>query len=222
MRRINICTAAVGAAALLVAVPAAAVVKIATLTGSLYSSQDFTNVFGGGSQLAGYAYRFVITYDTTRGMRSIGPGYDQIGGGSDNFLSNPITYIAITVNGTTKSFQPNRSSSIFTGPDTINFAAGFEQLGSGVNMNKSINIFTGAGLAPALLTSDFGPVPRNWAGVINFFDETANSGVILYLNGSPGTYAVTNAVPEPASWTLLISGFGMVGATLRRRRIATA
>ncbi|MGL4540912.1 MAG: CHRD domain-containing protein [Polymorphobacter sp.] len=30
------------------------------------------------------------------------------------------------------------------------------------------------------------------------------------------------AVPEPASWALLITGFGMVGATLRRRQRATA
>jgi len=28
--------------------------------------------------------------------------------------------------------------------------------------------------------------------------------------------------PEPAAWALMISGFGMAGATLRRRRIATA
>jgi hypothetical protein len=30
------------------------------------------------------------------------------------------------------------------------------------------------------------------------------------------------AVPEPATWALMISGFGMAGATLRRRRLAVA
>jgi hypothetical protein len=29
-------------------------------------------------------------------------------------------------------------------------------------------------------------------------------------------------VPEPASWAMLISGFGLVGATMRRRRMAVA
>ena len=29
-----------------------------------------------------------------------------------------------------------------------------------------------------------------------------------------------NAVPEPATWALMISGFGMVGSALRRRRLA--
>ena len=33
--------------------------------------------------------------------------------------------------------------------------------------------------------------------------------------------AVTSAVPEPATWAMMITGFGMLGATLRRRR-ATA
>lgn len=37
------------------------------------------------------------------------------------------------------------------------------------------------------------------------------------------TLAVTTgAIPEPASWAMLITGFGLVGATLRRRRIAIA
>jgi hypothetical protein len=32
----------------------------------------------------------------------------------------------------------------------------------------------------------------------------------------------TGVIPEPASWTLMIGGFGLVGAALRRRRFATA
>ncbi|THD61660.1 MAG: PEP-CTERM sorting domain-containing protein [Phenylobacterium sp.] len=32
----------------------------------------------------------------------------------------------------------------------------------------------------------------------------------------------SGGVPEPASWALMIAGFGMAGATLRRRRVAVA
>ena len=32
----------------------------------------------------------------------------------------------------------------------------------------------------------------------------------------------TNAVPEPASWALMIAGFGLTGAAMRRRRVAAA
>ena len=222
MRRIDIYPAAMAAAALLVATPAAAVVKTATITGSLFSSQDFSNVFGGGSQLAGYAYRIDVTYDTDIGTRTTGPTQDQIGGGSDSFLANPITNVAITINGITQSFQPNRSSSVITGPGGISISARLEQLGTGINVSKTLDIFTGAGSAPALLTSDFGPVSRNWAGTANIFDEPANLGAILYLDTTAGTYAVTGGVPEPASWALLIGGFAMIGAAMRRRRLAVA
>lgn len=40
------------------------------------------------------------------------------------------------------------------------------------------------------------------------------------------SFTVTNlssgAVPEPASWAMLIAGFGLVGAVMRRRRLAAA
>lgn len=36
------------------------------------------------------------------------------------------------------------------------------------------------------------------------------------------TQTITAGVPEPASWALMISGFGMTGAMLRRRRSALA
>jgi hypothetical protein len=32
----------------------------------------------------------------------------------------------------------------------------------------------------------------------------------------------TGSVPEPAAWTLMIGGFGLVGAALRHRRNAPA
>ncbi|WP_243445868.1 PEPxxWA-CTERM sorting domain-containing protein [Polymorphobacter arshaanensis] len=49
---------------------------------------------------------------------------------------------------------------------------------------------------------------------------------VLTLNYNASSNAVlysTGTVPEPASWALMIAGFGMVGAGLRRRRdFATA
>ena len=35
-----------------------------------------------------------------------------------------------------------------------------------------------------------------------------------------GVAALPTAVPEPASWAMMAGGFGLAGATMRRRRTA--
>ena len=66
---------------------------------------------------------------------------------------------------------------------------------------------------------------------------TINSGFVAGVNtltfavfdgGSPAAVRLDNvvltatAVPDAATWTLMIAGFAMVGATLRRRTALTA
>lgn len=53
---------------------------------------------------------------------------------------------------------------------------------------------------------------------------TGLAGGIKSLNAVAklGTGFAGGAVPEPASWALMISGFGLTGAALRRRRAAVA
>lgn len=50
---------------------------------------------------------------------------------------------------------------------------------------------------------------------------TGGGGSIGGGSGDGGTIVVPGAVPEPASWFLMILGFGFVGAMLRRRRAAS-
>jgi PEP-CTERM motif len=55
--------------------------------------------------------------------------------------------------------------------------------------------------------------------VVNFGQATGNP------SGLRVEFLSSNAVPEPASWALMIGGFGLTGAALRRRRrlaVATA
>ena len=42
------------------------------------------------------------------------------------------------------------------------------------------------------------------------------------LPGGEGGNGETPAVPEPASWAMLIAGFGLTGAMMRRRRAVAA
>lgn len=57
-----------------------------------------------------------------------------------------------------------------------------------------------------ILFSAFGESPGQFT-----YDGNGGQAVFSYSTG-------VGAVPEPASWALMIGGFGMAGATLRRRR----
>jgi hypothetical protein len=48
-------------------------------------------------------------------------------------------------------------------------------------------------------------------------------GSVTITQAVNGTFAasVAGAVPEPATWAMMIGGFGMVGGAMRRRRVST-
>lgn len=53
------------------------------------------------------------------------------------------------------------------------------------------------------------------------FDSQGNRIIVLDSNGENGADAfalILTPVPEPATWALMIGGFGFAGASLRRRR----
>ncbi len=59
-------------------------------------------------------------------------------------------------------------------------------------------------------------------------DPSASASAYVNDNAQGGQYTnyafrlVSSAVPEPATWAMMIGGFGLAGATLRRRRAAQA
>jgi hypothetical protein len=55
----------------------------------------------------------------------------------------------------------------------------------------------------------------------NYFDFTQGvDGGLINVGQGPVVTPPTGAVPEPATWAMMILGFGMVGGLLRRRRTA--
>lgn len=60
---------------------------------------------------------------------------------------------------------------------------------------------------------------------IRLYNGALDAGAVsqLWNGGTPlGSSTLTGAIPEPASWALLIAGFGLTGAALRRRRAIAA
>ena len=154
--------------------------------------------------------------------------YDQFTLGSSASISgiNLWTYAsagydAVTSTGYTLSiFDGTRSTLLFSQLviplTTLDFRQGiFSQelfLGgsiSGLNLNAGTYW---AGFHANILGT-MGFVGGNGSGVQNV------SGTSYNLNDNAGYQLLSNgAVPEPASWALMVGGFGLVGGALRSRR----
>lgn len=125
-----------------------------------------------------------------------------------------VTPFTVTANG---SYSFNNSSSydnylgLYSGSfnpaaPLANALAYDDDAGPGSNAFFSFGLTTGTSyfaVAAGFANTDFGAFSLDISG--------------------PGAVLVGGAgVPEPASWAMLIAGFGLIGATLRRRRLASA
>jgi choice-of-anchor A domain-containing protein len=136
----------------------------------------------------------------------------------------PGSTILINVDGTADSFS-NAGITINGGAASNvlwNFSDATTLSFSGINLLGSV-------LAPnATYLGGWGQlngqlIVKNFTdqlGATQINNENPFSGNLLGL-GPPPSLRGVGAVPEPATWAMMIAGFGMVGAVLRRRRAAT-
>lgn len=223
------------------AVPAAAVIREAVYTGQISSGTDQSNFFGVGSNLTNIPYRLRFRYDTSigdltnfpEGQRLSGGPYNGDGAPLSDGRPTPILFADLSINGVTKRISGNWQGQItagaFANGPFLNYLVGHiawqrEDLPSlSVNSTYQIFVLTDpatrnlASLQPEIAVS----VP--WWGNTIWIREThasapANNIDVYALMQGPATLQITNAVPEPASWAMMIAGFGLTGGALRRRR----
>jgi hypothetical protein len=92
------------------------------------------------------------------------------------------------------------------------------------------NVFlTGTGIAAPISIAQILGDPNETRALNNF--AVGVGTFTLNIQGTPGTQNgafggnvafVSSAVPEPATWAMMLVGFGAIGASMRRRRRVTA
>jgi hypothetical protein len=88
--------------------------------------------------------------------------------------------------------------------------------GNSYDVYVAFNILLSAGPLVGPATMDFSNTATIGIAAPQGGSFTSSSGEFLGFAQTPST----GVVPEPASWAMLIAGFGLIGATLRRRRAA--
>jgi hypothetical protein len=112
----------------------------------------------------------------------------------------------------------------FTAPVTSLYSyAGFFRV-LDTRAPNGVNVSVGGG-TPTLLTGPFGS-QSNFSGLValsagSTFDFRVNRAGDYYYD-STGLSASITAVPEPATWAMMIIGFGAAGSMIRRRRAVVA
>ena len=208
--------------------PASAATILITYTGTVSYGMDTTGVFGtAATDLTGKAFTSVYTlnYPTFGAADISGTTYHETQGGA--FFNNASPQSAqITINGVTKSLSgaysgvhllqtlPGKFSMIFDnagtdGQNTINNSVSTD----GNDVINSLNFSD-----PVSYNLKFGDYGYGAFQFGHLFDSDPVNDAIGDLKTLSVKVESVGAVPEPATWALLLMGFAMVGATLRIRR----
>jgi hypothetical protein len=163
---------------------------------------------------------FTLNATTTNGAEAAGPFFILRGfSGSFSFTNDA----AIQIGDTTYSSGSNLLTATFTnanifGQDggttasftsttlgTANFTSDFLDFGATTVRDFAFSL---ASVSPALDVSGQGDLASFEAGARGSFSS----------DPAPTPTATVTAVPEPATWAMLIAGFGMAGMALRRAK----
>jgi len=190
----------------MLALAAAATMAITAPAMAATITYTFTGTFSGvnGGPFANVDATFTGTADTAD-VQAFGPG---------TFVT-PLASL--------QAVSPTAGTFNLTSPAFF-FKNSFGYVGIQFNALDNSSYFSGDN---ALLinydgASNVATTPISYfSGIDATFDT--DRGSVTITSAVNGTFAasVAGAVPEPATWAMMIGGFGMVGGAVRRRRVST-
>ena len=205
--------AAVASMGMVAATPASA----AYLPSGVQNNVALATVLGGGWSLC-YQATYAVSLGNTNAGALSGCGSSNLmlaareTGSSTILLLAQASFADVTFNvGNGNTTHNANGVEWYYSP---NYSWGFAQGGDTVSRGQCDT--NGANGAQRLCWHTIAGVGGWRAGVnTNLNGSTSYEKLIFSYNGG-------GAVPEPATWALMITGFGLVGATLRRRRVVAA
>jgi hypothetical protein len=199
-----------GVAALLLsafASSASAALVTAAFTGHVAHGIDSQNLFLGGD-LTGDAVTTTYAFDTSVGVDdpSYAPGEGRRGSG---FLA-----VTVNINGTARAFTFDQAEVAYD-------PFGFDEVYYRTSSSDGFAFISDAfGYGGFHTFTDFGSVAGQGQGqFILGFGEDRDS---LSFSLDRVTLSGPDGIPEPATWGMMVLGFGAAGVLLRRRRPVTA
>ena len=219
----------------LFAIPASAATMKAVYTGTVDYGYDQTGIFGtAGADLSGLNYVLTYIYDTSKGYRWTGSGYDEIYGGEGYGNESPILSATLKINGHSTEFGSDYYGVAYAYSDQSSYTYRYDY-SYDYNYDASHSaydyIYTYAGynqgssgsLDDAVSLTDAFSYGYSYFAKYDYNYSDWSYGTYTYGSLTPTKLVVSSndpaAVPLPASALLLVSGFGGLGAlrVLRRR-----
>ena len=178
---------------------AALALTAATMLGALGAGQASAATLDLTGQRIGIEYYFPTRDDRYSETQTNTVGVDG--------PSNVVGYFDLSFTGTTASvnflYDVTWTSAAFNGFRLFDI--------DGTIPDFVATIGAGSAIGASALTGDANNAYLNWQGA-NF---TPQSTVTINFAAAAG------AVPEPATWAMMIGGIGMVGGAMRRRKVST-
>lgn len=224
------------AGSLLFAAPSSAAIFYTVYQGVIASGQDNVGAFGATGALSGAFTAIFKVTDAPGSEHLTGPYSERFYGGPGSCglgsgCMNPIVEASITINGQTVLF-PGPAGSYGTvetanltgvpgggSPGVFSIAQTyFPHLTAQLNLNAfTLDAPTSFVAYSGAAAGDYQPYGRAYWSTIAGGIETVLFEADLSTTRVFITDDLNTAVPEPATWALMILGFSAAGAALRRR-----